>query len=155
NEGDVNFGFFPDAVHRDANPSELRLEFGLDLKQGLYQGAHVNRFLPKPIRVTCNIRYTRRLKDGRYPYLQSVRLGITNAGDADLVEIDGDEDGKVTKYQVNDFHGNGEVANMRLRVGRGIVPTLGSSLGEKALSMEELDDDESVDEGVFERRLLT
>jgi hypothetical protein len=155
NEGDVNFGFFPEAVHRDAEPSELRLSLGLRLSQGLYQGAYVNRFLIKPIQVMCSVRYTRRAKDARYPYLSSVELTIENTSGNDRIEIVGDEDGNLTKFQVNDFRANGETSHIRLRVGRGIVPTLGSILGEKTAGVEELEDDESPDEGLFEKRLLS
>jgi hypothetical protein len=155
NEGDVNFGFFPEAVHREADPSELRLGFGLTLKQGIYRGAYVNRFLIAPIPVLCDVRYTRRAKDSRYPYISSVELTIENTGQSDTVEIVADEDGKLTTFRVNALQANGEIPHMRLRVGRGIVPTLGSSLGDKTAGVAELDDDESLDEGLFEKRLLS
>jgi hypothetical protein len=155
NEGDVDFGFFPEAVHRDADPSELRLGFGLMLKRGIYQGAYANRFLLAPIQVMCTVQYTRRAKDSRYPYLSSVELIIENKGQNDTIEIVADEEGKLTKFQVNEFRANGEIAHLRLRVGRGIVPTLGNSLGAKATSVEELEDDESPDEGLFEKKLLS
>ncbi len=155
NEGDVNFGFFPDAIHRDANPSELRLGYGLTLKRGLYQGVYVNRFMLTPIHVMCDVRYTRREKDPRYPYISSVKLTLTIAGESDTIEIAADEDGKLTKFRVNAFEADGDITHLRLRVGRGIVPTLGSSLEGKAANLEELEDEESPEEGMFERRLLS
>src|ERR1035441_232825 len=38
NEGDVNFGFFHEAIHKDADPQELKLEFEFTARQGLFQG---------------------------------------------------------------------------------------------------------------------
>ena len=71
------------------------------------------------------------------------------------MEILADEDGKITKFRVNSYQANGEVAHLRLRVGRGVMPTLARSLGENSSEMTDLpDDDESLDGSAFERRLL-
>src|ERR1700752_3755375 len=76
NEGDVNFGFYPDAVHRDADPAELKLEFDVTLREGFHQGGRVNRFLLQPIRTSCEIGYLNRTKDSRYPYVHSIQLKL-------------------------------------------------------------------------------
>ncbi len=155
NEGDVNFGFFPEAVHRDANPSELRLGFGVLLKNGIFQGGYANRFLLAPLSVMCDVHYRRRAKDARYPYISSVNLTLGTLPNCDRIEILADEDGKVTRFRVNSYQANGEIAHLRLRVGRGVVPTLASSLGENSSDMTDLpDDDESLDGSAFEKKLL-
>lgn len=153
NEGDVNFGFFNEAIHRDAEPSELKLEFELTLKRGLYQGGYLNHFLIGQIDASCELTYARRGKDQRYPYLNSVRLKLGNGPDSDVIELCSDEDGKITKFGVNTYVANGEVAQLRLRVGRGLVPALVRALDNKG-GDDSLISDEVSETGLFEQKLL-
>ncbi|MCX6953091.1 MAG: AAA family ATPase [Verrucomicrobia bacterium] len=87
NEGDVNFGFFHEALHRDASPAEMKLEFGFTLQPGFYQGSGVNRFLL--------------------------------------------DEGKISKFTVNEYQAESDIPPLRLRVERGLVPTLVRVLDEK------------------------
>ena len=151
NEGDVNFGFFPEAVHRDANPSELKLSLGVELKAGLFQGAYVHRFLLSPIQIMCEICYNRRIKDTRYPYVSSINLTIGKDRNCDNIYISADEDGKITKFQINSYIANEEVSHLMLKVGRGVIPTLA---GTPRDSNEDVDELADVDDLNNEEELL-
>jgi AAA ATPase domain len=125
NEGDVNFGFFNEAVYRDADPQELTIEFGFTLKEGLFQGAIVNKFLTGTQDINCALTYAKRTKDQRYPRLKGVLFHLAGPdGPPDEIEFLVDEDGKIAQFKVNDFDGTDQVANLRVQVGRGIVPIL-------------------------------
>lgn len=153
NEGDVNFGFFNEAIHRDADPPELALKFGFTLRPGRYQGGAWNQFLIEPLPATCELTYAKRVKDPRYPSLRSVRMTLGSDSSPDTIEICADEDGKITKLSVNDFQANGESAQLRLLVRRGMVPVLTRSLDDKNGADSSVDVDVS-EAGPFERLLL-
>lgn len=141
NEGDVNFGFFNEALHREADPEELKLEFGFTLKSGIYQGRLVNSFLIEPTHTVLELTYAKRSKDHHYPYLREVRITINDENISDSIEIKAAEDGKIENFRVNEYQANGETAQLRLRVSRGIVPSL-----IRVLDTKDYDDSLGVDE---------
>lgn len=152
NEGDANFGFFSDAIHKDASPQEMRLEFQFVITPGLHQGGYMNRFLISPMAVKCRLTYSKRSKDPRYPYLSAVRL-LCGESQPDEIHVEADEEGRISKFHVNEFKANGEKAQLRLRVGRGIVPSL-----LRAIDASDGTDipipEEATQRGLFEKELL-
>ncbi len=125
NEGDVNFGFFNEAVYKDADPQELTIEFGFTLQQGLFQGTILSTFLASSQDLKCALTYAKRSKDQRYPRLRIVRLHLSSTSDSsDMIELAVDEDGKIADFKVNEFNGTDQVSNLRVQVGRGLVPSL-------------------------------
>lgn len=125
NEGDVNFGFFNEAVYKDADPQELMIEFGFTLEKGLFQGANWNAFLMGTHDLVCALTYASRSKDQHYPRLKSVRLNLKDSsGSIDLIQLTADEDGNITEFSVNDLNGTDDASNLKLRIGRGLVPSL-------------------------------
>lgn len=152
NEGDVNFGFFSEAVHKDATPQEMRLELTVTLRPGVFQGTLANRYLSDPLPVTCALTYAKRDEDSRYPYLQTVELTLHTGEQPDYIKIVSDEDGTVKRLEANQFKLNGEASELRLRVGRGLVPSLIRTF-EKKNTEEQFEDTES-EPGIFDRRLL-
>jgi predicted ATPase len=123
-EGDVNFGFFSEALHKDAAPAELKFEFGFTMQPGLYQGIQWNRFLIDSMMARCELTYVKRAKDPRYPRLRSVRLTLETSEPHDIIEIWAEDDGTISKFRVNELEGGNEISRLRLRVGRGVVPAL-------------------------------
>jgi len=129
NEGDVNFGFFQDALHRGAN--ELKLQFGITLQPGLYEGRNLNSFVIGSVPVVCELVYAKRANDPHYPYLHSVNISIRGLESYDEFKIVADDEGKITKFKINDFESNDELSKWRIRVGRGLVPGLTPALDDK------------------------
>jgi len=132
NEGDVNFGFFDEAIHRHADPAELGLEFTLILKKGIHHGADLNKFLKEPLKVTCAISYAKRARDPHYPYLRLLRLRLHGQSQADLIELTADESGKIIYFKVNNYDALQDASPLKLKVGRGIIPHLSRSLEDDA-----------------------
>jgi hypothetical protein len=153
NEGDVNFGFFPDAIHRDADPAELKLEFTVSLRPGFYQGGMTNRFLVGSTPIECEVSYAKRSKDQRYPFLRSVNLRMQTEKHLDCIDIQADEEGRITKFLVNDFSATSLVSQLRLHVGRGLVPTLITGIDSKSGTLSALETEISEVES-FEQKLL-
>jgi hypothetical protein len=153
NEGDVSFGFFHEALRRDANPAELKFEFCFTLKSGIAQGRNINRFLLEPITATCELAYTKRVIDSRYPFLRSVRILLGSGSHRDSIAITADEDGKIDSFNVNDLNAGVEANQFRLRIRRGLVPGLVRVLSDKEPSAT-IEDDEVAEIGPFERLLL-
>lgn len=155
NEGDANFGFFSDAIRKDADPQELSLEFSLILRTGLHQGYRFNRFLLEAMPVHCKLVYVKRRKDPRYPNLRAIHLTLGNT-DPDIIKIETDEEGAIIKFEVNDFRASSVVTLLRLRVGRGIVPTIFRGLKTANSGHEDISEDEDIDqEDLFEKALLS
>jgi len=124
NEGDVNFGFFDEALHKNADPAELRIEFGVEIKSILYHGVRFNSFIDGSLALNCELSYAKRSKDQHYPYFKSVRLILTDNIPNDRIEITGNEDGKITVFKVNGYDALADASHLKIRVGRGIIPTL-------------------------------
>jgi hypothetical protein len=125
NEGDVNFGFFNEALHKDADPAELKIEFGFTLQHGWFQGTQWNKFLIDSIAANCELTYVKRAKDQRYPSLRAVDLALNTTDEhPDAIKIVADEDGKLVNFTVNELHISEGIAQLRLRIGRGIIPRL-------------------------------
>jgi AAA ATPase domain len=129
NEGDVNFGFFREALHNNARPQELKLEFGFRLNQGYFQGSPWNQYLLDAINITCELTYVPREQDTRYPRLRTVKLKLGSGLSIDELSITADDDGLVSDFRVNDFQSSSEEkALLRLLIGRGVVPQLAVAL---------------------------
>jgi hypothetical protein len=125
NEGDVNFGFFHEALHNDADPPELKLEFGFALRHGYFQGRPWNNYLIEPVEISCELTYVQRAQDLRYPRLRTVKLKLTTGTSVDMLSITAEDDGVVSEFRVNGFLSNGEETKpLRLLIGRGLVPQL-------------------------------
>ena len=152
NEGDVNFGFFNEAVRKDADPAELGIEFSFTLRRGFYQGRPWNQFLIDSLETSCELTYVKRAKDARYPSLRAVRLSLTGGNALDIIEMTVDEDGKILTFRVNDLTATDQVSALRLRIGSGVVPRLVVALDKDATDTEL----EVSEPGVkpFDRRLL-
>lgn len=153
NEGDVNFGYFNEAIHKGAEPAELKITFGFTMQQGLYQGAQWNRFLANPMEANCELTYAKRAKDQRYPRLRAVLLTLKTGKVTDTIEISAEEEGNISKFLVNDLQCHDHVGSLRLRINRGIVPSL-----ELALDKEGPDSAFDVVEpvkGPLDKRLLS
>jgi predicted ATPase len=153
NEGDVNFGFFNDALHKDADPAELKIEFGFTMQPGVFQGASWNKFLINPIETSCELTYVKRAKDPRYARLRIVRIFLQTAERPDVIEIYADEEGKISKFRVNDFQNSDETSQLRLRIGRGLVPSLVRAIVDKDSPDSSFDVDE-LDVSPFDELLL-
>jgi hypothetical protein len=154
NEGDVNFGFYPDAVHRGAEPAELKLEFDVTLRPGIHQGGRVNRYLLNPMRISCELGYLSRTKDSRYPYVHAVKLRLGAPPALDTIAISANEDSAITRFHVNDYHAKSEMSHLRLRVGRGLIPSLLRGIDDKDRSVPETLVSDDTDIGLFEKKLL-
>jgi len=125
NEGDVDFGFFNEALHRHANPAELRLEFGFPLKHSVFKGASLNNYLLETFDASCELTYVKRSKDPRYPRLRVARLTLRTATSLDAVSISADEDGAISELKVNGFLASSdERALLKLQIARGVIPQL-------------------------------
>ena len=155
NEGDVDFGFFQDALRKDADPPEMKLEFGFTLDRGLYQGPSWNIPETEVLKVSCELSYVQRLQDPRYPRLRQVRLALTWQSAVDNIVLISDEDGGILEFRVNDFSVNTEERkSFRLRVGKGVVPQLSRALV-KEDNFDGVIDVVSRGSGPFDRRLLS
>ena len=125
NEGDVNFGFFNEALHKDADPAELKIEFGFTMQHGFFQGASWNNYLIEPIEISCELTYAKRAKDHHYPRLRVARLRLTTSTSVDNLSITAGEDGELSAFDVNEFQSSSdERRSLRLRIARGLVPQL-------------------------------
>jgi len=154
NEGDVNFGFFHEALRKGAAPPELKLEFGFTLAQTYFQGTAWNRYLVEPINISCELIYVHRAQDPRYPRLRALNLSLKAEGSTDTIVITADDDGGITEFQVNTFSAsNDEKKALRLRIGRGLVPQLVTGLTKD----DSLDSSFESDRGTspFDKRLLS
>ena len=151
NEGDVDFGFFNEAIHGGA--SELKLEFSFIIKNGLYQGGELNPFLAAPLPITCELTYAKRAIDQHYPFLRSVVLTMRSQDAFDEIKVVADEEGKISKFKVNEFEANDELLNWRLRVGRGVVPGLIQELVDDVNSTG-LQPDEDSENELFDANLI-
>ena len=152
NEGDVNFGFFNEVLHKDANPPELKIEFGFTLQHGLFQGAQWNKYLSDPMEAKCELTYAKRAKDQRYPRLRSVLLTLASGETQDSLEIAADDDGRITKFRVNGLLIEDSTGSLRLRISRGLIPRL-----ELALEKDDSESNFRVVDPVsvpFDKRLL-
>jgi hypothetical protein len=153
NEGDVDFGFFNEAIHKDADPAELKIEFGFTLQHGLFQGTQWNKYLGAPLQAVCELTYAKRAKDQHYPRLRGVLLTLKTGEIPDQMEISAEEEGRVTKFRVNEFQGHEHTSSLRLHISRGLVPRL-----ETALDKDSPDSGFDVTEpakGRFDKSLLT
>ena len=124
NEGDVDFGFFNEALRDDATPPEMKLAFGFTMRHGTFQGAPWNRFLLEPIEANCEFTYVKRSKDQRYPRLRAFSLTLQSGESRDQINLLADEDGQVSQLKINSFESKEELRSLRLRITRGIVPRL-------------------------------
>ena len=153
NEGDVNFGFFPEVLHRNAEPAELKLEFGFNLKSGFHQGASVNRFLAAPLPIKCELIYGKRNKDLFYPYIQTVRLTLDEKYACDIIEITAKEDGTITKFKVNEYSIEDNLSLFRLSIRGGLVPSIVGELNSKNSGNSPISDD-GIEVGSFKQKLI-
>ena len=125
NEGDVNFGFFNEALNKDADPPEMKLEFGFTLdNRGVFQGAPWNSFLFGAVQAKCELVYVKRAKDQRYPRLRTIKLTVIEEENKDTIEIHAEDEGDVSKFCVNDLELRVDAGHLRLQIGRGLVPRL-------------------------------
>ncbi|HEV2576490.1 MAG TPA: AAA family ATPase [Acidobacteriaceae bacterium] len=148
NEGDVNFGFFNEALRKGAEPPELKFEFGFALEKGLYQGASWNAYFLGTTDVVCELVYVAREHDSRYARLRRLSLTLKMGDATDSVIIEADEDGLISEFRVNDLIATDEEKGaLKLLIRRGLVPEL----------IFAAQDDDLVDRGSnpFDRRLLS
>lgn len=125
NEGDVNFGFFNEALNKDADPPEMRLEFGFTLdNKGVFQGVRFNSFLFGTVQAKCELVYVKRAKDQRYPRLRAIKLSVIEEENKDTIEIHAEDEGEVSKFCVNNLELPVDAGQLRLQIGRGLVPRL-------------------------------
>jgi AAA ATPase domain len=124
NEGDVNFGFFNEALNKDADPPEMKLEFGFTLQRGVFQGAPWNSFLFGSVQAKCELVYVKRAKDQRYPRLRTIKLSLMEDQNKDTIEIHAEDEGEVSKFSVNDLELRVDAGQLRLQIGRGLIPRL-------------------------------
>jgi predicted ATPase len=128
NEGDVNFGFFDETIHKHADPSELEFEFAFKLRKGIHHGARLNNFLTESMDVECKLQYAKRSKDPHYPYLKSIEIRLKGQNPYDSIELIADESGRVFHFRINEYDAIQDVPTLKLKIGRGIVPQLSRSL---------------------------
>ncbi len=154
NEGDVDFGFFDEAIHRNAQPAELKLEIGLTLQRGYYQGGAWNNFLIEPVDLTCTISYVQRAHDSRYPRLRAVELELVTGTSRDKILVRAQDDGTVSDFQVNDFVASSEEKkSLNLRITRGVVPQLIQAMSKQSKFDESFDVSERII-SPFDKRLI-
>ncbi len=157
NEGDVNFGYFSEALLKDAEPEELKLEFGFVMQPELMQGHPWNGFLHEATQVSCELTYVKGSKDARYPRIRAARIVLLHEENSeeniDTIEVSAGDDGKILEFKVNDFVAEDEVSSLRLRMGRGVVPSIATAVSEE--SSESLIDPYGVGTGAFDKRLLS
>jgi hypothetical protein len=127
NEPYVDYGLFSTALRNHADPAEMEFTFGFELTKGqqTFIAQLINQAWQRiPVNVRVAVAFAKRPLDERYSFPKKLAVTLEMPSWKDEIELVAAEDGKLLSLRINDYVVTDSLQKLRLRAGRGIVPSL-------------------------------
>jgi hypothetical protein len=124
NEPYVDFGLFPIALRNGAHPQEIGFQFGLAISMSRNDYYYGPSQEPELIPVKIEVAFARKSQDARYSFVRRLTVRLGEPHWIDLISIEANEEGTLTSLEISSTTFPSETAKLRVRGGRGLIPTL-------------------------------
>jgi hypothetical protein len=124
NEPYVDYGVFPVALRKNAEPKEIIFDFRvrLDPKSDSRPSFSKANLLIETLPIRLVVHFAQRAHAQLYSYVRQVDITIGEDPGVDAIILEASEAGQITSLRINDYDAQVESTRLRLRTGRGIVP---------------------------------
>jgi hypothetical protein len=130
NEPYVDYGVFPVALRKDADPQEIILDFEIELTSRPDVRWGRLSFLLEPLSVRLSVHFAQRSQAELYSYIREVDINLGKGANRDVIILEASEEGRLTSLRINEYEAKNESTQLRLKPGRGIVPLLSAATDE-------------------------